>query len=36
MNITPLFTIGAASCPLLTPVENTQAGSSRLMLAGVI
>jgi hypothetical protein len=36
MNITPLLTIGGASWPLVTPVENTHAGCSRATLAGVI
>ena len=35
-NITPLMTIGGASWPLPTPVENIHAGRSWPTLAGVI
>jgi hypothetical protein len=35
-NITPPFTMGGASCPLFTPVDNTQTGRSRETFDGVI
>ena len=35
-NITPSCTMGAASCPLIAPVENDHTGFSRATLAGVI
>jgi hypothetical protein len=35
-NITPPFTIGAASWPLETPVENPHTGCSFATLSGVI
>jgi hypothetical protein len=35
-NITPSCTMGGASCPLITPVDNDHTGFSRPTLAGVI
>jgi hypothetical protein len=35
-NITPSCTMGAASCPLMAPVENDHTGRKRATLAVVI